>query len=324
MKYLLRIVIMLVICHLGFAGALLAAEDEFPKKSIELVVPYTPGGTTDIMARLLAKSLGSALNQPVIVVNKPGAGAMLGVDYVAKAKPDGYTLLLASSTPVVVSPLTNKAPYDPIKDLQAIAVVSKQSLAIYVSEQSTINSVSELAGYSKSQKNGMFYGTYGLGSLAQLAGLLLNEKAGTNLEHIAYKGSAPALVDVISGNTPVGIDMITPLIPQFQAGKIKILSILGPNKYPQLPGVPTISGTIPDFDISSWFGVIGPRGMPDKIIKLLNNEINKIVNTPEFEPNLERLAMEKYTMTTEDYTNLIRSDLARWKPLVQKAGLSPK
>ncbi|WP_313070389.1 tripartite tricarboxylate transporter substrate binding protein [Melaminivora sp.] len=304
------------------AGSALAAD--FPNKSLEIIVPYSPGGPTDTLARVMAKALGENLGQPVIVKNVAGGGTLIGATETARAKPNGYTLMIGSSTPLVTAPIIHKAAYDPLKDFQYISTFGYQPTAIYVNADFPANNFKEFVAYAKAHPNEMNYATYGQGSAAHLAGELMQQEQGFKMRHVAYKGSAQAVVDVVGGQVPVGIDMIIPLLPHFEAKKIKILAVTQPQTIAQLPGVPSIDDYIKGFEGGSFFGIVAPAGLPADVTARLNQAVKAAMDNPDVKKNMNTLAMTTRTSTPEEFKEFVKSEIAKWTPIIEEANLKKK
>lgn len=308
--------------NIVMAGSVMAAE--FPNKSLELIVPYSPGGPTDTLARVMAKALGENLEQTVIVKNVAGGGTLIGATEAARSKPNGYTLMMGTSTPLVTAPIINKAAYDPLKDFQYIALFGYQPTAIYVNANFPANNFKEFVAYAKAHPNELNYATYGQGSAAHLVGELLQQKEGFKMRHVPYKGSAQAVVDVVGGQVPVGIDLIIPLLPHFEAKKIKILAVTQPQTLEQLPGVPSIDDYIKDFEGGSFVGIVAPAGLPADVTARLNQAVNAAMQTPEVKKNMHTLAMSTRTSTPEEFKEFVKKEIVKWTPIIEEANLKKK
>lgn len=303
--------------------ALPASAVGYPVKPIRLVVPFSAGGTTDIIARMIGQSLGTALKQPVIVENKPGAGSTLGTADVARSKPDGYTLLMAGSSSLVIAPVINDAGYDPIKDFSPVALVASSPLAIFVNPGLPVRSVVDLISYAKQHPKELNFASYGAGSLAHLAGEMFNQKTGTTMLHIPYKGSAPAMTDVIGGQVQVGFDMVTAVLPHYKAGKIRVLAITGADSSTEMPEVPPISGALSDYEASAWFGIVAPAGTPKDIIQKLNLAIQAAIQTEEIQIVLKQNSLTPRRTSPGEFSEVLQSDLRKWTDIIVDAGLKP-
>lgn len=297
---------------------------DYPSRPVTLVVPYPPGGATDSIARLIASRLAEALRKPVIVENKPGAGSTLGTAHVAKASPDGYTLLLASSTPLVIAPLFGDAHYDPIKDFAPISLVADAPLVVYTNPSLPVGSIQDLIKYSKQQKDGLNYATYGAGGLAHLAAELFKNQTGAVLNHIPYKGSAPAIVDVIAGHVPMGFDMLPAVLPQYKAGKVRVLAVTSEERSSEMPDIGAVSDALSGYEVSSWFGIMAPAGVPKPILKRLNQELVRILAKDDVKASLSALSIRPVSSSEERFAEVLEHDISKWAKIIKSAGISNK
>lgn len=295
---------------------------DYPSRPLTLIVPYTPGGTTDMVARLIANKLSESLGKPVVVENRPGGGATLGTGNVAKAPPDGYTLLLASSTPLVIAPLLGDAPYNPTKDFTPISLVADAPLVVYTNASLPLNSIQELISHSKNQSNGLNYATYGQASLAHLAGELFKNQTGAALNHVPYKGSSPAIMDVVAGHVPVGFDMLPAVLPQYKAGKVRVLAVTSKERSPQMPEVGTVSATLSGYEVSSWFGIVAPAGLPEPILRKLNQELVAIVARKDVQDSLASLSLKPVSSSSERFSEILQQDAKKWQQIIKNAAIS--
>ena len=314
--------LILISCSVAFCGIATAAD--YPTRNIDLIVPYSPGGPTDTLARVMAKAMGESLGTTMIVKNVAGGGTLIGATEVARSKPDGYTLMMGTSTPLVTSPIINKASYDPLKDFTYIGLFGYQPTALYVNAKFPANNFKEFVAYAKAHPGELNYATYGQGSAAQLVGELLQQEEGFKMHHVAYKGSAQAVVDVIGDQVPVGIDLIIPLLPHFEAKKIKILAITQAKTLPQLPGVPSIDEDIKGFEGGSFLGIVGPAGLPPEITSRLNKAINDAIASPAVKKNMQTLAVTTRTSTPGEFKEYVTKEIAKWRPVIEKANLIKK
>lgn len=304
-------------------GATPAAATDYPAKPIKIVVPFTAGGTTDIIARMLGQSLGSKLKQPVIIENKPGAGSMLGTAEVARSDPDGYTLLMAGSSSLVIAPVINNAGYDPVKDFVPVSLVASSPLAVFVNPALPVKSISELISYAKKNPEELSFASYGAGSLAHLAGEMFNGKAGTSMLHIPYKGSAPAMTDVIGGQVQVGFDMVTAVLPHYQAKRIRVLAVTGAEPSDEMPDVPPITADLPQYEASAWFGVVAPAGTPESIVNTLSTTIQEAVQTDEIQAVLKKNALTPRKTSSQEFSVILQDDLKKWTEIISEADIKP-
>ena len=304
------------------AGSLLApvaaqADAPWPSKPIKLVVPFPPGGAADVIGRYYAEQLSHSLGQPVLVDNKPGAGTAIAAEYVAKAAPDGYTLSLATSGQLAVLPhVQSKLRFDAIKDFQPVSLVASVHNVVAVNPKSGINSLAELLAKAKANPGKLTYSSCGTGTLCHLTGELLQTQTGTELLHVAYKGSAPAVTGLLGGEVDVAVDTVTVLAPQIQAGKLKGLVQSSAKRSPLLPGVPSApEAKVPGFIAEGWFGVVLP------VVDRLQREIHAIAVKPQTVQALQDRGIAVAHNTPAEFAALIRKDHASWGKVVQAAQL---
>jgi tripartite-type tricarboxylate transporter receptor subunit TctC len=303
------------------AGPQLAQAQAFPSKPIRLVVPFPPGGPTDIVARPLAQMLGDALNQQVIIDNRGGAGGSIGADIVAKAPPDGYTLLMGTVGTHAINPaLYRKLPHDPVKDFTPIALIAAAPVVVVVHPDASIASVPDLIQQAKSKPAAIAFGSAGSGTPGHLTGEMFASAAGIKLSHIAYKGSAPAVVDLLGNQIPMMFDPLQSVIHHIQAGKLKALATSGSARSPLLPDVPTIAESgIPNFESTAWWAVFGPANMPVEVAARLRSEIKRIVGEAAFEEKFAKLGVAPATpdRSLEEFQKL---EIEKWGRAVAASG----
>ncbi|WP_233233528.1 tripartite tricarboxylate transporter substrate binding protein [Bordetella sp. LUAb4] len=296
----------------------------YPDRPITLIVSAAPGGTTDIAARLLAQPLGQALHQTVVVENRPGASGGIASQMVARAKPDGYTLLLQYSGFQVITPtLTPTLTADPIKDFAPVANVISAPQLVVVRSTLPIHSMKELVDYAKANPGKLNYASSGNGSLQQVSTELLNQMAGTQITHIPYKGTGPALADLLGGSVDMTITTPPPLLGQVSAGKLNALAVTGKTRLPSLPNVPTAAEAgYPDLIVSSWFAVYAPAHTPAEVVTKLAGEIERITKTEEFRKKAAEQGAEADFMGPEQLGNYTKSELERYKTVIQAAHIT--
>ena len=305
---------------------LTALSQAFPTKPIRLVVPYAPGGATDVLARPIAQKLSEQIGQPVIVENRPGANATIGADAVAKSAPDGHSFFLGSIVHYMVPFFTKNVPYEPLRDFTPIAQVAVVPNLLAVNPSLPIHSVKDLIEYTKKSGAKLHYGTTGTGSTHHLGGILLAQTAGIALEHVPYKGGNPAIQDVLSGSIPVVILTATTIMPQVKNGKLRALGLIENRRFNAVPGVPTIGETVPGYAVpDTWFGFMGPAGMPRPVTDKLNAEIRKALQDPEVRQRVENIGMEPTgTLTAEQMAANVRSEVETIRKIVTTAGIQPE
>jgi tripartite-type tricarboxylate transporter receptor subunit TctC len=296
----------------------------YPSKPIKMVVPYAAGGAADITARVLGQKMSESLGVPVLVDNKPGANGMIGTDAVAKATPDGYTLLLDASGPLVVNPaLYAKVPYDPVKDLIPISQVTTFQYVLVVPAGSPITGVPELVAAARVRPGALSYGSTGVGGGGHLAGELLGLMTGTQLTHVPYKGSAPALADLLGGQLSFTFDTVITSVPQVKAGKLRAYAVSGPKRAKSFPQVPTMSELgYKGFEVTQFQGLLAPAKTDPAIIARLHQEVLKALKSPDVIQRLETEGGNELVGSTPgEFANQIQSDLALYRKLIRDAGI---
>ena len=302
---------------------LAAFAQAWPSKPITYIVPFTPGGTTDVIGRQIAQGLAPMLGQPVVVDNKPGAAGAVGATAVAKAKPDGYTLLGGTiSTHAINASLYPNLPYDPIKDFEPITLVGYIPNALYVDPALPVKSVQELIAYLKAQPDKRTFASSGSGTSTHLAGELFADLIDVKLTHIPYKGTPQAMQDVMGGSVTFMFDQLTAGMPLVKAGKLRLLAVTTPKRSPLAPDTPTMAEAgVKGFEMVSWQAVFAPKGTPKPIVDRLNTDIVKILRTPEIRDKMaSTMGIEVVASSPEDLTRLMQSEIPRWGALVKKSG----
>lgn len=312
----------------GCGAALLAgrpsfAQAAYPSGTIKMIVPYPAGGTTDFLGRLIADQLRSGLGATVVVENKPGAATALGAEQVAKSPPDGHTLLMATSTTLAINKtLYRKLPYDPVKDFTPIALVAGVPFALIVNPQIPAKTLREFIAYAKS-KPGLAYGSAGNGSPQHLGAEMLRTAAGINIRHVPYRGSGPAMLDVIAGHVPFMVVDLQPALQPIREGKVRCLGVTSPKRVAAAPEIPTLAEAgLSGFELVAWQGVVGPAGVPRTIVDQLAAQIGKLVADPATHDKLKTLALEPLSGSTPDgFAAYIRTEVDRWAAIVNRSGL---
>jgi len=298
------------------------AEAAYPNRVIKLIVPYPPGGTTDLLGRLIADKVKSGLNATVIVENKPGAGTTLGADLVAHASPDGYTLLLATSTTLAINKtLYKKLPYDPVKDFAPISLVAEVPFALIVNPLIPAKTLTEFIAYAKANP-GLAYGSAGNGSPQHLGAELLKTQAGIDIRHVPYRGSVPAMLDVIANHIPFMIVDLEPALPQIKEGKVRVLGVTTPKRVAVAPDIPTIAESgLPGYQLVAWQGLVAPAGTPRDIVDVLAAQIAKMLADPATSGRFATLAIEPLPGSTPDsFAAYIKTEVDRWATIVKSSG----
>jgi tripartite-type tricarboxylate transporter receptor subunit TctC len=298
----------------------------WPSKPIRLVVPYPPGGSTDLLARTIGAKVGEALGQQIIVDNRAGAGGMLGSDIVARAAPDGYTLLLGTGATHGLTLLLSKTvPYDPVKDFTAITAAVEVPIILCVSLQVPAANAKELVDYAKKNPGKLAFGSSGTGSPHHLSGELFKQLTGIDIVHVPYKGAAPAMQDLIGGQIPMVFTTLSTALPHIKGGKIRAIGFVEAGRQPSLPETPTIGESIAGYVMpASWLGFFGPAGLPEPIVKRLNTEIVKAVQAPEVRAKLEAAGMPVVGTGSEEFAKMVKDDIETFRRIVTAAGIKPE
>ena len=298
------------------------AQDAYPNKPIRLIVPFAPGGSSDVLARIMAEELRVELGQSVVVENKPGAGGNIGGDLVDKAAPDGYTLLLAAAGPTVINPsLYTKMSFNPAVDLAPVTLLVRDHNLMAVNPSVPANTVKEFIAYAKANPNKLSFGSPGNGSPAHLGGELFNQMAGVSMTHVPYKGSGPAMNDLIAGQITVMIDNMPALLPQVQAGRLRALAVASDSRASGAPDIPTVSESgLPGFTFTAWKGLMVPAATPKSIIAKLHAAAAKILAKPAVSKRLVALGAEPVGSTDKAFGELITRETKSWAALVQSTG----
>ncbi|MCX7142756.1 MAG: tripartite tricarboxylate transporter substrate binding protein [Proteobacteria bacterium] len=301
----------------------LAAAQSYPAKPIKLVVPFPPGGSADIIGRTLAQRLAEQMGQPVVVENRAGASAIIGSEFVAKSAPDGYTLLLGNVGSMTIHPfLYPNLPYDPIKDFAPVTLVGAVTSVVVVTAAMPVNSIAELVAWAKANPGKLNFTSSGAGSSTHLTGELLRLRSGISMEHISYKGSAPALLDLVAGNVQLMFENLPSVLPHIKAGRVRALATTAARRSTALPEVPTmIEAGYAGFDMVSWQGVLVPAGTPPEIVARLNAEIVKALQTREVREGYARLGVDVLANTPEQFAAYLRQEQAKWSNIVKDAGI---
>ena len=300
-----------------------ALAQPYPSKPIRIVAPSTPGDAPDVIARLVADKLTAALGQQVVVENKPGAGGVVGSDYVAKSAPDGYTLIMGNAgSHGINAAVYSKLPYDIQRDFAPVSQVAVAPNVMVVNPSVPANTVAEFIAYAKANPGKLSYASGGNGSSAHMSMELFKSMAGIDIQHVPYKGSSPALTDVVAGQVVVFIGNMPPTVPLIKAGKLRRLAVTTRTRSALMPELPTITEAgLPGYETVAWFGVLAPAGTPPEIVNKLSAEIAKIAKSPEMRERLVAMGAEPVGSTPEEFKAVIDRDIAKWKPLAQKVGI---
>ena len=303
------------------AAPLVAQAQSWPDRPVKIVVPFGPGGFTDVAARILQKELGASLGQAVIIENKPGAGSTIGTAEVANAKPDGYTLAMVSTTHVISPHLYKQIPYDPIKGFTPVMKLAEGPYVLVVHPSLAARNVAELIALAKAQPGTIDYASSGNGSAQHLVGALFNSSAGVKLNHVPYKGSNQAMNDVIAGNVKVSFVGVPNALPNLASGKLRALGVSTAKRYAELPDVPAIAEAgVPGYDATVWLGLLAPAGTPREVVQRINTEIGKVLSTPEARKLMSSAGVDVSIAGSEDFGKLLASELDRWGKVVRETG----
>ncbi|MEO7242555.1 MAG: tripartite tricarboxylate transporter substrate binding protein [Variovorax sp.] len=295
----------------------------YPTKPVHIVVPFLPGTASDTLARLVGARLATRLGQPFVIENKPGAAGNIGADAAVKAAPDGYTLMMATSSHVVNPSLYKKVNYDPVRDFAPVAMLVKIPSVLVVAPDSPAKTVAELVALARAAPGKLNYGSGGSGSLAHLSGATFARAAGLDLVHIPYKGAPEILVSVMSGQVQLGFPTLGTAVPQVRGGKLRALAVTSAKRNPQLPDVPTmIEALPPGFELVAWFGIWAPAGTPAVIIDRLNDEVNTMLKAPELVAKLTGDGSEVVPMEPAAFSAFVRTEAVKWAKIVKDSGAS--
>ena len=301
----------------------LAAAQEYPAKAIRMVVPFAPGGTSDIIGRTLGQRLNEAWKQPVVIDNRVGVAGSLGAANVAKSPPDGYTLVVGNVGPVAVNNSVYKTTgYDPLKDFTPVILAVTAPQIVVVHPSVPAKSMKEFNAVVKAQRGKITFGSSGPGSISHLSGELYKRMTKTDMLHVPYKASAFITTALLSGEIDVVFSDMAVVLPHVQANRLRALAVTGAKPTPLVPGLPTVvDAGLPGFVMTSWWGVLGPAGMPQPVVTRLNNELARILKTPEVQKNFATLGVDATTSTPEEFSALIKTEIAKYSKLIAEIGI---
>ena len=309
---------------LSTGAALLAltaqAADPWPSKPIRVVIPFSAGGVQDTLGRSISNELGAALGQPVIIENRPGAGGTLAASYVAKAAPDGYTLILAAASHNINGTLYTKLNYDPLKDFTGAAYIGNTSYIMVVNASVPARTVAEFVAYAKARPGQLNYATAGAGSATHLAMAYFNGMAGLDIVNIPTKGAGEAMTEVLAGRSQVMINANNVALPFAKDPRVRLLGVTSAKPSPFVPGVEAVGAAVPGYVFDSWFGLLAPAGTPNEVVQRLNAEMGKVLQRPEVMERLQRQGIEAGRMTPEEFGQLLRQDFERMARVVKISG----
>ena len=321
MKLVLRVALLtMAVFALGGIGNRASAEP-YPAKPIHFVAPYPPGSVTDLLARIVAKKLSEKWRQPVIVENRGGGGSVIGTDIVAKAPPDGYSILMVAPDLAINESLRGKLPYDAEKSFAPVSLLVSAPMVLAVNSALAVKNVKELIAYAKAHPGQLSYASGGNGTVAHLGMELFKHMAGVDIVHIPYKGTAAVVQSLLTGEVQVAFAQMATVRPQIASGKLRVLAVATASRAQAMPDVPTVAEAgVPGFKADVWFGVVAPAGTPADIIAKLNQELVAIMHLPDVDEQLRRQGIEPMTSTPEEFAAFLRAEIRKWGELVRKTG----
>jgi tripartite-type tricarboxylate transporter receptor subunit TctC len=299
----------------------LGLAQSFPERPVKIIVPLTPGGSPDTIARAVAQGLGAVWTQPVVVENRTGGSQNIGSDLVAKSPPDGYVWLLAPDNVFSVNPYLGKQPFDPLNDLVPVTQVARIQFLLVVNPSVPANSVAELVAYAKAKPGELNFGSSGNGSPQHLGATMLQLLTGTQMNHVPYKGAAPAIADLLPGRIQVWIGAANTILPHVKDNRLRLLASSAPERFPNLGNVPTIGETVQGYALDPWLGLFVPAKTPQETIMKIHGEVVKILNSPDLKAKLGPQGIELVTNSPADFAKFIREDNAKWGKLIKEAGI---
>lgn len=319
MKYTRKMLVALTLASSAFT----ATASGFPERPVSWVVPWAPGGASDTVGRMISDPLAGALKQSVIVENKPGAGGNIGTEMVARAAPDGYTLIQLTDSTTISPSLYASLNYEPNKSFAPITLIGTGPHVLVAGTDSPIKTLPDLLKRAQQNPGSINYATAGVGSAQHLAIEMFSRVANIQMTHVPYKGGAPAMIDVLSGQVPVGVFGLAPVLPHIKSGKLRAIAVTSPNRSNVLPDVPTVAESgFPSFSSVQWFGVAAPAGTPSPVISKLNRDIVAAIQTPKVVKGMKALGLEIVASTPEQFTSFISEDSQRWSKVIKDLNIS--
>ena len=314
---------------LGLSCSCAAAADpaaaNYPDRSIRLIVPQSPGGGSDLYARMVAQPLAERLGHAIVVDNRAGAGSLIGTETVAKAVPDGYTLLAMSSSFTIIPSMYKKVPYDPVKDFAPVTLLTTYPHVVVLHPSVPANSVKELIALAKAKPGALNYASAGVGTPTQLGAELFNSMAGTHIVHVPYKGGGPALTNLIGGQVQAYFGPLATVLPHVKAGKLKAIGVTSIQRWPSLPELPSVSEAgLPGYRLDAWNGMLAPARTPAAIIRKLNAEINAVLKTSAIRERLAAEGVGPGGISSEEMGALLKNEFAKWAKVIKQAGIEPE
>jgi tripartite-type tricarboxylate transporter receptor subunit TctC len=323
---LLRLAGVLACCLPVLLTATQVQAQNWPTRPVRIISPFPPGGANDTISRVLAQQLTGSLGQTVLVENRAGASGMIGTDFVAKSPPDGHTLLMSTPGPITVNPLlVEKIPYDAEKDFTPIARVGTVPSLVVVHPSVPAHNMSELIALAKKRSGQLNFGSAGAGSSTHLAGELLKSMAKIDIVHVPYKGSAPAMNDLLGGQLQILFDTIVLSLPHAQSGRVRALAVTGAKRSSAAPDIPTVAESgVPGYEMITWYGVLGPGGMPAQIVTRLNQEITRALQQPDVRTKLSSMGTDIDVASPEEFAQYLKAERAQWAKVLKESGTIPK
>ena len=313
-----RILGFLICC--AFSGTVFS--QTYPAKAIRLIVPFPPGGSNDIVGRMVGQQLGERLGQSVVIDNRGGAGGTIGTDMAAKAAPDGYTLLLVSVAHAFNPAMYKKLPYDPEKAFVPIGMVAAGPVALMVHPALPVHSVAELIALAKAKPGQLNYATAGIGSFQHLASELFKLQTGVDMVHVPYKGGGPAMMDTIAGQAQINMASLIQVGPHVKSGKLRLIATSGTRRSGLFPEVPTVAETVPGYDATNWWGLIAPAGTPQQVVSKLSSELEALLRSDETKKRVESEGADIMRMTPAEFGRFIADETQKWAKVVKQAGIT--
>ena len=305
----------------GLAAGNALAADKYPTKPIRFIVPFPPGGGTDIVARVIAQRMTEALGEQVVVDNRGGAGGTIGAEIAARAAPDGYTLIMVSGS-YAVNPTVYKLSYDPVDGVTPVAQIATGPFVVVVHPSVPVKNIKELLALAKAKPGGLNFASTGTGGITHLTTELFKLMAHVNLTHIPYKGTGPAIIDLLGGQVQVLFGASAALVPHVRTGKLRALAVTGPERMGALPDLPTVNESgVPGYEVSLWYGVLGPKGLPKDIVTRWNSEIKRIVQTQEMKNRFASEGLTPAPGTPGDFAKVLKRDIEKWMKVVKDANV---
>jgi tripartite-type tricarboxylate transporter receptor subunit TctC len=320
-----RIRVAISIAAVALAAAPAAMAAGFPDRPIQLIAPYTAGGAADVLARVIGKELGAKLGQPVVIVNKPGAGTIIGAQAVATAEPNGYTLLLSSNSTFSMNPAVYpKLPYNPASDFEPVGMVATLALAILVQQTAPFADVGQLVAAAKAEPTKYMYASFGNATSSHFAAEMFKAAAGVELTHVPYRGSSPAMTDLLAGQVQVSFDTVVAAVPQIKAGKIKALAVTTARRSSLLPEVPTVAESgYAGFDLGAWIALVGPHGLAPEAKSRLGQALETVMSDPAVQEKLKDIGFEPSSARISDWAAFVTGDIARMREVATRAQMRP-